>query len=408
MVLIVVMLIWILVLLVMASGVGLGLRLGAICSAISFVGILFGMVFAHLAGKLFKPLIAHVVTTNPLTLWSVPTIVGFLVVYALFVAVGVEVHRRVGVYYKYKAGDLRLALWERLNLHLGASVGILNGVAWLVLICFFLFNLSYLTAQVASSQSEPKWAHVVNNLGNGMQSTGLDKAGRAVGSIPDSYYRRADFAGLLRQNPRLAARLADYPGFISLTERSDVQQLAQDSSLVQEWDSQAPLDQILDNGQIQSTLKNTNLINTVMNLVQANMDDITNYLISGRSPKYDSEKIIGRWEFDVVPALGALLESNPKIRPNELKNLRALWNQAYANTTFVAGSDGQAFLKSLPDFKKNPVETNTWTGQWTDAGSTYDLSLSLNNQTKVGTAASDGLRLTIKMGDDTYVFQRTY
>jgi len=403
-----VMLIWIVVLLVMASGVGMGLRLGAICSAISFVGILFGMLFAQLVGKLFRPLLAHMVTTNPLALWAVPTLIGFLVVFALFTAVGLEVHRRVGVYYKYKAGDLRLALWERLNLRIGACVGILNGVAWLVLICFFFFNLSYLTAQIASSPGEAKWIRFSNNLGSGMQSTGLDKAGRAVGSIADSKYRMADFAGLMRQNPRLAARLSDYPGFISIGERSDVQQLEQDSSLVSGWNSGEPIGQILDDGQVQSTLNNTNLMTILWNTVQANRDDITNYLISGNSPKYDSEKIVGRWEFDVVPALGALVESNPKIRPNDLKNLRALWSQAFATTTFVAGSDGQAFLKGLPDFKKNPVETNTWTGQWTADGTNYNLTLSLNNHDKVASAVSDGLRLTIKMGDDTYVFQRTY
>lgn len=402
------MLIWILIVLVLASGLGLGLRLGAICSAFSFVGIFFGMVFAHLVGRLFRPLLAHMVSTNPVVLWAVPTLIGFLVVYALFVAAGLEVHRRVGVYYKYKAGDLRLALWERLNLSIGGCLGILNGVSWLVLISFFLFNVSYWTAQVAPGDEQSKLYRLVNNLGEGMQSTGLNKAGRAVGSIPDYYYRTADFAGLLVQNPRLAARLNDYPAFISLTENSDIQSLTQDSSLVQAWGSRAPLDQILNDGQVQGIMKNTNLNHTVWNIVQNNMDDMTDYLISGKSPKYDANKIVGRWEFDVVPALGALLESNPKIRPNDLKNLRALWTQAFAATTFVAGSDGQAFLKALPDFNKNPPETNTWTGQWIADGANYDMTMSLNNKSKVATAQTDGLRLTIKMGNDTYVFQRTY
>lgn len=402
------MLIWILVLLVLASGVGLGLRLGAICNAISFVGIIFGMLFAHLVGRLFKPLLAHIVTTNPIALWAVPTIIGFLVVYAVFVAAGLEVHRRVSVFYKYKAGDLRLALWERLNLRLGLCLGVLNGVAWLVLISFFLFNMSYWTAQIAPGEDQSRIYRLVNNLGEGMQSTGLDKAGRAVGSIPDWYYRTADFAGLLVQNPRLAGRLNDYPAFISLTENQDIQGLTQDGGLVQAWGSRAPLDQILDNDHVQGIIKNTNLNHTVWGIVQNNMDDMTNYLISGKSTKFDSEKIVGRWEFDVVPALGALLEENPKIRPNQLKDLRALWSQAFASTTFVAGSDGQAFLQALPDFKKNPPETNTWTGQWTSDGANYDLSMTFNNQTKVGTAQSDGLRMTIKMAGETYVFQRTY
>lgn len=348
------------------------------------------------------------VTSNPAMIWAIPTIVGFLIVYSLFVAAGVEAQRRVGVYYKYKAGDLRLALWERLNHRIGGCVGVLNGTAWLVVVSFFFFNLSYWTVQIAPSEDEPKWIRLGNNLGYGMQSTGLDKAARALGSIPDSFYRSADFAGLLRQNPRLTARLGDYPAFISLAERSDIQPLIQDSSFINGLNSGATLNQILSDPTVQSIIKNTNLSSTVWSIVQTNMDDITNYLISGKSPKFDSEKIIGRWEFDVVPALGKLLESQPKIRPNDLKAIRALWTQAFAQTTFVAGADGQAFIKNVPDFKKNPPESDTWTGQWSDDGSNYDLTVSANNQTKVATAQTDGLRLTMKMGDSTFVFERTY
>jgi hypothetical protein len=408
MVFIIVMLIWILALVLLAAGVGLGLRLGAIVTAFSFVGIVIATFFAHLVGKLFKPIIAHIVGTNPTVVWAVPSIVGFFIVYIALMALGFEVHRRVSVYYKYKAGDLRLALWERLDNRVGGCLGVLNGTAWLILVSFFFFNLSYWTAQVASSDNEPKWIRLANNLGYGMQSTGLDKAARAVGSIPDWFYRTANFAGLIVQNPRVTPLLADYPAFLSLTEKSDIQALSQDSGLVQAWNSGGPLNQIYEDGQVQSIIKNTNLSATVWNIVQTDMDDITNYLITGKSPKYDSEKIIGRWEFDVVPALGALLESQPKIRPNELKAIRAVWTPAFAHTTFIAGSDGQAFLKNVPDFKKNPPETDTWTGQWSAESTNYDLTLSLNNQTKVARAQTDGLRLTIKMGDDTYVFQRTY
>ncbi|HEY1790932.1 MAG TPA: CvpA family protein [Verrucomicrobiae bacterium] len=395
-------------LLILASGIGLGLRLGSICAAISFFGIFVAMLFAHLVGMLVRPLVAHMVTSDPVMLWAIPTLVGFLAVYFVFVAVGVEVQRRVGVFYKYKAGDLRLALWERLNHRLGGCVGVLNGTAWLVLVSFFLFNVSYWTTQVAQSENEPKWIRLVNNLGYGMQSTGLDKAGRAVGSIPDSYYKRADFAGLVVQNPHVTSRLGDYPAFISLAERSDVQSLAQDSSLINGLNSGASMDQLLGDPTVQSAIKNTNLLSTVLSIVQTNMDDITNFLSSGKSPKFDSEKIIGHWQFDVVPALGKLLESQPKIRPNDLKAIRALWTQAFAQTTLVAGSDGQIFVKNVPDFKKNPPGSNNWTGQWSEDGTNYDLMLSANNQTKVATAQTDGLRLTVTMGDSTFVFQRMY
>ena len=400
--------IWILVLMLLAAGVGLGLRLGAISAAFSFVGIVLATLFAHLVGSMIHPILPHLGVSNPVLLWAIPSVLGCLIVYVLVVAAGIEVNRRVGVFYKYKAGDLRLALWERLNLRVGACLGVLTGAGWLVLVSFFIYNIGFWTTQVAGSEDEPATIRFVNNLSYGLQSTGLDKAARGVGSIPDWFYKTANFVGLLRQNPRLMARLNDYPAFISLGERPEIQQLTQDSGLGQSWNTGAPIGSIYNDSQVQSIINNTNLLSTIWSTVQNNMDDMTNYLITGKSPKFDSEKIIGRWNFDVVPALGALLEAQPKIKPNDLKAIRALWTQAFAQTTFVAGSDGQAFLKNVPDFKKTPPESDTWTGQWSDDGGNYDLTLTANNKSTVATAKTDGLRLTIKAGENTYVFERGY
>src|SRR5580692_8167841 len=107
---------WILTFVLLAAGIGLGLRIGAIGASFSFVGMLFAALLAALIGKLFKFILPHVGFENPVMAWMAAPICGFLLVWVLFMAAGFEVHRRVGVYYKYKAGDLRLALWERLNM----------------------------------------------------------------------------------------------------------------------------------------------------------------------------------------------------------------------------------------------------------------------------------------------------
>jgi Colicin V production protein len=404
------MTIWILALLMLAAGVGMGLNLGVIRSAFSFVGIVIGTLLAAFTGSLIKPVLPHLgIENNPFPLaWIVAPITGLLIVWVIITAIGFEVHRRVSVYYKYKAGDLRLALWERLNLRLGACVGVLNGTAWLVLISFFIFNLSYLTAQIAPSENEAKMTRLMNRMGQDLQSTGMDKPARAVGSVPSNFYKTANFAGFIVQNPGVTARLGDYPAFLSLGERNDVQQLSQDTSLAEEWKNGAPMGEILNDSQVQTILKNTNLVATVLGIIQSDMDDITNYLVTGQSPKYDSQKIVGRWSFDLVPALAALRQSQPKIKPNEMKELRALWTQAFASTTFVAGTDGQAFLKNVPDFKSHPPQSVTSTGQWSGGDTHYDLSLNGNGQPEQATADTDGLRLTIKLGETTYVFERAY
>ncbi len=121
------MTIWILTLLLLASGAGLGLRQGAIRASFSFAGIFFAFLLAALIGKFLKPLLPHVGIHNPTLVWMIAPIEAFVLVLVLFKVTGFVVHRKVSVYYKYKAGDLRLALWERLNSRLGACVGLLNG-----------------------------------------------------------------------------------------------------------------------------------------------------------------------------------------------------------------------------------------------------------------------------------------
>ena len=400
--------IWLLALLVLASGVGLGLNMGAIPTAFSFIGLVIATSLANLFGKLFRLLLPHVGVENPVIVWMIAPIVGFFFVWVIFMAVGFEVHRRVHVYYKYKAGDLRLGLWERLNKRLGACLGVLNGAGWLVLISFCVFNLSYWTAQVAPSDNESKITRTITRLGEGMQYTGFDKAARAVGSVPDSFYKTADFAGLLVQNPGLGARLGSYPAFLSVAERDDVQPLVQDSGLVDSWRQGAPMSAILNDAQVKSVLENTNLRSVIWKTVQDDMDDLTNFLFTGKSPKYDPERIVGRWSFDLVPALAAEREAHPKMTAADMKDLRNVWSQAFSQTTFVAGTDGQVYLKNIPNFQTKPITAATWKGQWSGGNTHYDIAFNANGQTLSGTAESDGLRLTINVGDNTYVFNRIY
>ncbi len=400
--------IWILALLVLAAGIGLGLNMGAIPTAFSFVALIIATSLANLFGKIFKLLLPHVGVENPVMVWMLSPILVLFFVCVILIDVGFEVHRRFYVFYKKKSCDLRLALWERLNKRLGACVGVLNGAAWLVLISFVIFNLSYWTAQVAPSDNEGKIIRLMNGLGTGLQNTGLDKAARAVGSVPDTFYKTADFAGLLAQNPSLSTRLGTYPAFLSVAERDDVQPLAQDSSLTSAWQQGTPMNAALSDPAVTTILKNTNLTSTVWSIVQDNMDDLTNYLITGKSPKYDPDKIVGHWSFDLVPALAAEREAQPKMTSAEMKELRAVWAQAFSQTTFVAGTDGQVFLKNVPDFKAKPIAAETWKGQWSGGGTHYAITFDANGQTVSGTADTDGLRVTIKAGDNTYVFERAY
>src|SRR4051812_36862387 len=118
------MMIWLLAILLLASLAGLGWRQGAIRVGISFLGILVGALLAPPLGRLLKPVLMGLGLKNPILLWLLGPLIVFMVISALFKVGALVLHQKVDVYYKYKAGDLRLALWERLNQRVGICLGL--------------------------------------------------------------------------------------------------------------------------------------------------------------------------------------------------------------------------------------------------------------------------------------------
>jgi hypothetical protein len=208
----------------------------------------------------------------------------------------------------------------------------------------------------------------------------------------------------------LSDRLANYPAFISLVERDDLQQLAQNADFTNAWYANAPkaptMGQLLNQPAFKTILQNTGLINIVWTTVQTNLPDLMDYLQTGKSAKYDGEKILGRWDFNVSTTIAMLRQSRPNIPASEMRAIRAMWTQGFADTIFVAGGDGQAFLKNLPDFKNKPPTPETWKGSWTADDTNYDLSLSSNGENKSMTAQTSNGRLTLKDDKNTLIFDR--
>ena len=405
------MTIWILALVLLAAGAGFGFQRGAIRAATSFVGIVTAALFAGILGKQLKPLFPHVGLQNPTLIWLLAPLAAFIIIFALFKFAGFFIHRKAYLFYKYKAGDLRLALWARLNSRLGLCVGLLNGTAYLLLVSCVIYNLSYWTIQMAPSPGEFVAIRLVNQMGHDLDATSLTGAARSIVSLPDMYYKLADLAGLLRQNPRLKDRVESYPAFLSLAERDDFKQLGQNGDFQDAWKNLAPVTQLLKNPPVLAMLKNNELTTTVFDIVQTDWDDLNGYLKTGKSPEYDSEKLLGRWDFNANVSVAMLLVNRPNIPPAEIRRLRSLWSNAYAQTVFLAGADHQAFLEQLPHFAVQNgatvvAEKVTSQGQWENAGTNYNLSLGGTGPGKSMTAHTDGQRLTIKSGNDSLIFDR--
>jgi hypothetical protein len=360
-------------------------------------------------------LLPHIGFHNPVVIWLLPPLLVFLILLSAFKSAGFVAHRKVEVHYRYKRDDLEFSLWNRLNHWLGLSVGVLNGLVYLALVSPIIYDLSYWTTQVATSEDETWTIRMLNRAGRDLEATGMASVARALNPLPEIYFQAADLAGLLWQNPQLSARLASYPAFLSLAQRDDFKQLGQDADFQAAWKSHSPIRLILNNSHFAAIWNNEGVRNLVWNIVRTNFDDLQTYLQTGRSAKYEGEPILGRWDVNVVATLEAMVQTRANVPTTEMVAMRAFWYPAYTNTVFVAGADGQAFLDNLPHLQAPPspqshqpptFDLATWEGQWQSSGNHYDLTLACGGASKSGTAMIAGARLTLNLGSDTLVFDR--
>jgi hypothetical protein len=383
------MTIWLLALLWLAILAGLGFRQGAIRVAFSLLGILLGVLLAGPLGHLIKPLFTAVGLKNPMIVGPLAPLVAFIVISLIFKGVALAVHQKVDVYFKYKAGDLRLALWERLNHRLGLCLGLLNGTVYFILCAWAIYSLSYWTVQTGGGDSNPTTVKVLNRLGQDLEGSGGVKVARAMDRMSDAYYETADIAGLVYNNPLLEARLSRYPAFVGLAERPEFQTLANDQSFAEARQRGDPVLKLLSHPSVQAILGNHELVDSIRNTLVPNLKDLRTFLETGRSPKFEAENILGRWNFDASYTLLAIRKTKPNIPSSEMSKMKKGLMATYSKTAFVATIDKKAILKNLPpSISPQP----TLEGQWSGAEGKYIVTLPGKGDVS---ATVDGDRLTL-------------
>jgi hypothetical protein len=398
------MTIWILAFLLLALFGLIGYSLGAIRMIFSIIGLITASFLAATAGRMVTPMVKGLLGAfslqNPVIIWAVAPVVGFAAVLIIFAVAAEAAHRQVEVFYKYKAGELRYSLWQRLSKRCGACLGTINALIYLVLISFVIYVVSYTTTQMAVNEAGPKLVQYVNRAGKDVVATGLVKVVRSIDPVPKGYYEASDIIGMVYHNPLTEGRLARYPIFLSLSEQPEFQDLANDTSFMEMMDRQAPVSEILQNEKTKQILNNTDLLKSIWGMVGGNLDDLHTYLQTGESPKYGSQKILGRWDFNLAASLALLKQNKPEISSTELRRLKYYLSIAYNKAIFVATPDQQAFLKNVVWVKPGTVvkkdmldNLQKLTGQWQQSGDTYSVSLN-DMKDLTGGIKNDRLELT--------------
>jgi uncharacterized membrane protein required for colicin V production len=393
------MTIWLLAILVLASVAALGYQQGAIRASISFFGIILAALLAPLAGKIFKPLLGLVGVVNPVWLWVLPPLFGFVLVLALVKVGAFMVHQKVDVYYKYKAGDLRLALWERLNDRLGACVGLLNGVAYLVLIAFVIHAFSYWTVQMASADTDPKTVRLLNALGRDLQSTGMNRVAKAIDPLPAGFYDTADLAGkLLYQNSLLEARLLRYPGLLTLGEKPEFQTLGQDTAFAEMRLKGASINEVLEQPSAKAVFANPELLKEIWTTIQPNLSDLR-LLETGKSAKYDGEKIaralaVRFQRFDARLSAIETRVAGTEAEPHARLAARAFRQSRQSSPRQTRWSPSRMYPNSSSNRARPPRPIRgRMKGTWKSDGSDYEFNL--EGGTEKRTAKFEGRLLVI-------------
>jgi len=369
------MTIWLLALLLLTSLALVGYSQGAIRVGISLIGIIFATFLAVPLGGLIKPALRAVGVANPVLVWALAPFIVFCLINIAFKLGGMAAHKKVDLHYRYNAGELRLLLWERVNKRLGACIGLMNGVAYLVLIAFVIHTFSYWTVQLSGSDSDSRMLRLMNRLGADLQSTKFAPAAAAVGKLPDHFFDAADLAGLLFHHPLLEARLSRYPGLLSLGERAEFQNLGADRAFADLRLRQSALSEVLANPSVSVIMKNQELLMLIWTTVTPDLKDLDGYLRTLKSEKYGTEEILGRWSFDLASSMMAYRRDKPALPANDVPKIRRWMDERFNKIALVAAPDKLAALKNFPSAptpgNPNPAPRNLQ-GNWrNDAGDYY-------------------------------------
>jgi hypothetical protein len=405
--LIVRMTIWLLAILLLASLAAVGLRQGAIRVLLSFFGIVIGGLLAGPIGHLFKPLVAAGGLNSPVWLAFLPPCIGFLIILTIFKVVGLVLHNKVELHFKYKTNEVQQAMWERLDHRLGLCLGFFNGAAYLVLLAGAIYPISYWTVQMSTPDQDPKTLKLVNRLGKDLESTGMSRVAVSVNHMSTNYYLAGDIVGLVYKNPLLEARLSRYPAIIGLAEKPVFQDLANDQAFTELRVKQASLLEVLNYPKVQAIVQNPETVKTITNALLPNLTDLQNFLLTAKSQTF-SEEIYGRWDFDVFATLMLYRKAHPNMTALEAKNLRNAYRANFAKATFIAAPGDLAFLKNYPHINMTArpptVDLQNSQGQWNGINGTYTVNIQVDGRDQSFSGEIHGDKLTLSNSEQALGF----
>ena len=336
------MLIWIMAVLFVGGFALVGHQSGAIRSGVSFFGVILGLALSSLLGGFIAPLLIMVGIVDQVALRLLPNLFAFLIFALLFVGLGVAAHHPVELHFKYRTDEPTRQGFERMNQALGLFVGIITGICVFFSVGKYVYREGYRLVQLTSETNEAPAVRYLAQLRLDMDATGWSKAFAALDSTPAKFYEQADILGLIHANPLAHGRVENYPPFLALATAPEFAEIGADADYQKLLQEQPSVASMLNHPKTLAVLNNPELI-AAFN--QLDLKDFRKYIETGISPRFDDERILGRWRMDPSAVFIALKRERLNTSPAEMKKLRATLIPILSGMTLVAFPDGKFSIK---------------------------------------------------------------
>jgi uncharacterized membrane protein required for colicin V production len=380
--------VWIIALLCLWFVALAGYYRGPIRAAFSLAGLFFGLL---LAGPL-SPLTVHLLPVlglqHPLWRLFVPEVIAFLLVLAVFKIAGNVLHQKTLLQFKYQKDEHLFFRWELIYHWLGFCVGLVNGAAYFFILMMLVYVAGFFTAAVAD-QGAPALVRYATAWRAQLHECRLDRVLAAHDPTPPAIYQAAEIIELVLKNPPLEGRLAHYPALLSLSQTKEMQALALDATLQQMLQTQAKPREILNYPKIQAMVTNATVSEELHGLLGDDLTDLLDFLNTGKSAKYDGERILGIWDIDVPATLAAERKRHADMSRTQIVALHSALAPMIKGLSLMAAPDNKILLR-----KQNPnnsLSMPVGQGTWKKNGNAWEITLPENNpDTTEVTPTDDG------------------
>jgi hypothetical protein len=232
-----------------------------------------------------------------------------------------------------------------MNQAIGLFVGLISGICVFFSVGNFVYRQGYLITQVTSDNGEATPVRYIAQLRGEMESTGWARTFAAMDNSPAKYYEVSDILGILHANPLVQGRAENYPPFLALGAQQEFAEIGSDAEFLKLIQSKPALSAMLNHPKAAAVLFSPTLRET---FAKVDLKDFRKYLETGISPRYEDEKILGRWRMDPGTVFTQLKRERLNLSPAEMRSIRAALGPILAGATLVAYTDGRFSIKIAP------------------------------------------------------------